>query len=452
MLTSERAEAVLRGLERNQLVVEAEEIEELLALGLAVEADPDDLAILHWLQPVVRELTRREIGDPQVVQSLEAILQQTEKDLTSDWYRMTTAKPERMRREEDRINIKRALGLLRDKTLAQSLSKIVADSRTLAPSASWVCCAELGAEHYALTHKGWRVQRALSVRLGRFRGVPLKTFLHTFEKSEAKMRAFKLEVTTLSQNVGYVKKNREQVVIGLAKTGVPAGHALGAYHAALREVQAPDVAVTCARNTATFGSPAQAAHRLRLAQAALQRAGFPAQPIVMGAAKSLVGFNPPEAGIPRFVEIIRRLEQVFGRSEVLFKYTARLMPAAGSPEELVSRVALAGNLLARMPSRANPHARDHRTASVALASMARTADAMPDLVTRYREVEHQLFLSGLSALANVEADALECVACPGTPAEVVDTVASLVGQLAEGRPPHNGDVAIAVAFAKRFAY
>jgi hypothetical protein len=336
--------------------------------------------------------------------------------------------------------------------LVQSLSKIVADSRTLAPNASWVCCAQLGVEHYALTHKGWRVRRALAVRLGRFQGVPFKTFLHSFDKSEAKMRAFKMEVATLSQNIGHVKKNREQVVIGLAKSGVPAGHALGAYHAALRDVQAPDVAVTCARNAATFGSPAHAAHRLRLAQTALQRAGFPAQPVVMGAAKSLLGFSPPESGIPRFVEIIRRLEQVFGPSEVLFKHTARLMPVAAAPEEVVRRVVAAGDLLRRMPSRANPQAHDHRAASVALASMARTAEAVPGLVTRFREIEHLLFQSGVSTLQSVEADALECVACPGTSPEAVDTVSSLVAQLAEGRQPHAGDVAIAVAFAKRFAY
>ena len=48
------------------------------------------------------------------------------------------------------------------------------------------------------------------------------------------MRAFSTEVATLSQNIGYVKKNREQVVIGLVKTGAPAKQALGVYQAALQ--------------------------------------------------------------------------------------------------------------------------------------------------------------------------------------------------------------------------
>jgi len=49
-----RAGLVLRGLARNELDVESEEIDELLALGLALEADPDDLAMATWLQGVVQ--------------------------------------------------------------------------------------------------------------------------------------------------------------------------------------------------------------------------------------------------------------------------------------------------------------------------------------------------------------------------------------------------------------
>src|SRR5690606_26733599 len=121
--------------------------------------------------------------------------------------------------------------------LVQTLAKLADEAREVAPGAPWVVYPQLGVELYAITHKGRRVRRAIDARIDRVRGVPLKTFLHGFEKVDKKMRAFKSEITTLSQNIGYVKKNREHVIIGLAKAGVPAGHALGAYHTALQRVQ-----------------------------------------------------------------------------------------------------------------------------------------------------------------------------------------------------------------------
>jgi hypothetical protein len=44
------------------------------------------------------------------------------------------------------------------------------------------------------------------------------------------------------------------------------------------------------------------------------------------------------------------------------------------------------------------------------------------------------------------------VACPATPVEVVATVRALIAKLAGHRAAQRGDVAVAVAFAKRFAY
>jgi hypothetical protein len=182
------------------------------------------------------------------------------------------------------------------------------------------------------------------------------------------------------------------------------------------------------------------------------RAGFPAHsPVAMGAAKSLLAFDPPDAGVPRFLDFMKRLRQVFGQVELLFKLTARLMPATGTPEEVVARVVAAGHLLNKYPTRVST-VNDNRTTGVALASMARSTDALPDLVVRFREIETHLVQSGLSPAGAVEADALECVGCPGTPAEVVDTVAVLAEEIAGGRQPQRPDVTIAVAFAKRFAF
>ncbi len=452
-MNCQRAAEVLRGVEHNSLRCTADEIEELLAFELVVEADPDDLALATWLEKVVREHARVHVADPSAGQALAHTLRETEERLKSDWYRIKASKEERAAREQERIDMRRALGILADAMAMRPLQKIYADARQLAPGARYVCDRNLGDEHYALTHLGWRVRGQLKIRLERFKDASLKAFLAAFRKAEGKMRAFATDVALLDHNVGYVRKNREQVIIGLVKTGLPPDQALGAYKQALTSVHAPDVAVTCARN-ASGGDTRLAQMRLNNAQAALMRAGFPHTPIVLGAAKSLLPFNPPEAGIPRFVELWRRIEQTFGRNEVNFKFVSRLMPAEGTPAEVVGRVATAAAALVYQAQSRDRSARrpDVRAAAVALASMAKTHDAVPGLVQRFRQIEHELVTAGLSAPHNVENDALECVACPGTPQEVVATVGALCTQLAQGRQPQRNDVSIAASFAKRFVF
>lgn len=292
----------------------------------------------------------------------------------------------------------------------------------------------------------------LEARLARFADVPLKSFLAPFDKAEAKMFAFSNDVAAIAAGVGYVPKNREQIVIGLAKVGVPPANAVGIYRAGIAATSTRDAAVTCARNAAVHGGPEQAAQRLREAEHALRRVGFPPTPIAMGAAKSLLGFAL-EPGVLRFVEIYRRLEQAFGRGEILFKYTARLMPASGSAADVVGRaVAAASSLVYQSPSGERARAPDVRAAAVALASMVKTQDRVPEIVARFRQIEAELVRTGISTLRTMEADALECIACPGTPQEVAATVAALLGQVAAGREPKRADVAVAVAFAKRFAF
>jgi hypothetical protein len=452
MLTCQRAADVLAGLETSQLAFAAEEIDELLGHALAVEADPDDLAASTWLGGAFFELTRHELGEPSAaIAELAAQLSGIEENLRSDWYRMFTGRAEILQRENDRVAIRRALGLLRDPAFVQALGKVVGASSQLAPGARWAPCAALGSELYGITAKGIRVRRALAPRLARFGAAPLKTFLHGFDKTDARMRAFATDVTTLNRNVGFVKKNREQVVIGLAKAGMTAGHALGAYHAAVRHGQPADVAVTCARNAQAYGSPEYAAAGLRYAQDLLRRAGVPGTPVAMGAAKALLAFRPPDAGVPRFLELVKGLRQAFGQTEDVFKYAARLLPAAGTPAEGVARAVSAWQLLRGFGDRPGGKGMNPAPHAVALGSMARTAQAIPELVARYRVLEEELVRAGLSARQHAATDALECVACPGTPIEVVQTVSAVVEQLSDGRPPSRETVAIAVAFAKRFA-
>lgn len=450
-MNCQRAAEVLRGLEKNELSVNTEEIEELLSFGLAVEADPDDLTTFQWLAPQVLQLAHRGIDDPLAVEALSAALRQLEEELAKDWYRMKTSKAILAAQEADRIAMRRVLAHLVDPHVMASVRTLAERSRQIAPGMRWVTCQALGSELYALTHKGWRVRRQLKIRLDRFGESSLKAFLASFDKVENKMRAFAQDIGQLSQNIGYVRKNREQVVIGLMKTGAPVPQALGAYQAGLRAVgQAPDVAVTCARNATTFGSPQQASLVLKQAQGALLAAGFPNTPIAMGAAKSLLAFQPPAAGVPRFREIFGRLQHMLGGAEITYKLTARLMPAHGTPADVVRRAVNAATLLTQHPTRVGGN-RDVRMASAALASMVREDNALPALVARFRDIEAELVRAGVSTPAHAEGDALECVACPGTPLEVVDTVAALVSQLAAGRRGDRSDVSVAVAFAKRFA-
>jgi hypothetical protein len=448
-----RAVTLLRGLEKCALEIETEEIEELLAAGLAVEADPDDLGTVQWLHAVVREHAGVTLDHPTVGQVLASALKATEEDLARDWYRMKTSKAELRAREESRIAMRRALAHLADPHFMASARKLLEASRLMAAGARWVPCEKLGSELYGLTHKGWRVLRQLGVRLERYGNASLKAFLSAFEKTDAKMRAFAEEVSYLNQNIGYVKKNREQIVIGLAKAGASAPHAVGTYYAALQVSgsTAPDVAVTCTRNAKTFGGPAYAAVQLQRAQAALRQAGFPPTSIAMGAAKSLLAFQPPESGVPRFVEIFQRLERAVGRAEALVKYVARLMPATGTPEEVVRRVSAAATMLRQqVPPQVHAHRADVRATAAALASMVREDSALLPLVQRFRAIETELVRAGVSTPQHCEADALECVACPGTPLEVVDIVSTLAGQIAAGRRTGRADVAVAASFAKRF--
>lgn len=446
-----RAIEVLRGLQQQALRVTAQEIEEVLAAGLVVEADPDDLSTTQWLAALLAEEANVGLLDPSGARAaLSAVLGKIEEDLKSDWYRIKSSKDELAHANARRVTLRRAIGLLADPSLMARITKVIENGRALGPEARWVACHELGSELYALTHKGHRVLDQLAARHARFAQVPLKTFLHGFDKAEAKMLAFSNHVATLSAHVGSVKKNREQVVIGLVKAGGEAAGTIAAYRHALGRTNTPDNAVTCARNAAQHGGVDDVARKLREAEKALKRAGYPPTPLVLGCAKSLLGFAP-EPGLARFKELHRLLEQQFGRDESVFKYAARTMSAAGMPTDIIRRVQTAASLLTQWQSTVSYAQNVPRTA-VALASMVRTNEAVAEVVDRFRRLQTELIHAKLSEPRHIEADALECTACPGTPEEVAATVRGLVAQLASGRAPTRDDVAIAMSFAKRFAY
>ncbi|TMQ15094.1 MAG: hypothetical protein E6J91_13950 [Deltaproteobacteria bacterium] len=447
-MNCQRALEILSGLAAGQPAFTADEIEELLARGLATEADPRDLATLSWLVAVVQEHAGCTISDPLAAANLAGKLAEIDKQLKSDWYRFHTAKDKLAEREQDRRLVRRALAVLSDQPERERLWKLVAEQRA-SGDPKYAACEPLGSEVYAITRKGSWVAHDLQARIARFAALPLATFLQQFEKAERKMAAFGSEIATLSAGIGHVAKNPHQVVIGLAKTGAPAADATRLYHQSMRATGAPDVAVTCARNAASFGDPHQVAQRLAAAEHALHRVGCARTPVVAGAAKSLLPFEPLEAGAARFVAIARLLEaRNLTRGDATIKCTARLMPAAGEPDELVGRAVAAFAQLGTFLSDREVCA----SAAVALAAMVQTADAVGPAVHRLIDLQRELVRARISQGSFAILDALECVACPGTPAEVVATVRSLIAQLAAHRAPQRGDVAVAVAFAKRFAY
>jgi hypothetical protein len=294
-----------------------------------------------------------------------------------------------------------------------------------------------------------------SLRADRFADQPLSAFMKQFDKTEAKMDAFSGDIALLNANVGHVKKNPHQIVIGLAKSGMAPAEAIGTYRASMKANGAPDVAVTLTRDAAQ-GGPQAAAKKLAAAEAALRKAGFPNSPEIAGAAKTLLAFEPVDTGVHRFVAIVNAVlgaGYTQGRLDIAIKCTARLMSAHGTPAEVVNRVLWAIDSLRKRPTRVTQI--DEPMLATALASMVREAKDVDPLVERFRALEAELVRARVSLPTTACSHALECVACTGTPVEVVDTVASLAIQVAtkSGRQtPNNADVAVAVSFAKRFAY
>jgi hypothetical protein len=447
-MNGHRAWEILGGLAAGQNAFTADEIEQLLAAGLAAEADPDDLAIARWLAPVLREHAEVEIDAPEALAAVTAKIAEHDDKLGRDWYRLTTRDEKIEARAQARTLLRRARGYLADSVTREALVRLTRDARErLPPNATYAPCPALGDELYAITRRGADVRRELELRLARYGAAPLAAFLKAYDKATSKMQVFSGDIASLARGIGFVKKNPHQVVIGLAKSDAPPGQALKTYRGMMQLTNAPDAAVTCTRNATAFGGPELAQQRLKKAQGALRRAGFSLEPVVLGAAKTLLPFEPLETGAERFRQIHRLVTgERMAQGELAIKVTARLMPADGTPEEVVRRVRLAQGQLHQASGRAE------LTTAVALASLARSADAVPELVARFCQLEAELVRAGVCRPASAGAHALECVGCPGTPTEVAATVRQLIAQLAAGREATGADVAIAAAFAKRFAY
>jgi hypothetical protein len=186
-MNCQRALEALACLATNRPAFTADEIEELLAHGLAVEADPRDMATLQWLVPAVQDHAGCAIEDPLAPANLGAKLGELDEQLKSDWHRFATGKDKIALQEQDRHLVRRALAVVGDKLELARLAKIMADGRQNG-DAKYAACAELGSELYAITHKGTRVGHELEVRIARFAAQPLGALLKAFTRPSSRWR------------------------------------------------------------------------------------------------------------------------------------------------------------------------------------------------------------------------------------------------------------------------
>ena len=453
-MNGRRALEIFEGFRQGQLAFDGPEIDELIKLDLVVDADPRDLVLLQQIEPAVKH-AETTLGDPTAPEAVAAALAALEHKLKSSWSRLTTRDSKVQAQEAERKRLRRALAVLNDQVLC---GRLIAMTLT-PPVTPYYPCQPIGDEVYGLTAKGARVQGQLALRIDRYGAYPLAAFIKPFDKTEIKMTAFGGEIATLSNNIGYVKKNPHQVVIGLAKMGMPATEALGTYRSTMSAVHAPDVAVTYARNAAAHGGTQAVAEKLRVAQRALRQVGFEESPEVMGAAKTLLPYGSMTQAAERFKALFNGVAGISMRNGLFeiplaVKCTARLMPADGTPDEIVQRVVHTVETLRRHPAKHIPQLGESMLAT-ALASMVREVSAIEPLVERLRQVEAELIRAQVCDSITANANALECVTSPGTPVEVVSTVRSLAAEVAtqSGRDhPSAADVSVAVSFAKRFAY
>jgi hypothetical protein len=442
-MLGKRAIAVLGSLQQNHPSFDVAEIEELLKAKLAVEADPRDVAMLEWLAPLVEEHAKTPIGDAMAPANLLQACTELDTKLKSDWYRFRTGDAKLRVQEQQRIQLRRALGVVNDKRAYDHLLEVLALIRSLPAGARLTACQPIGDELYAITARGVTVRHQLDIRATRFAEAPLADFLKAYDKVTTKMQTFGGEVRTIAKGIGHVPKNPHQVVIGLVKSG--RADAVDQYRNAIKSAQAPDVAVTQVRNLGETGGTKAVADRLKQARSALHKAGLPHSEVVDGAAKTLLAFESLDVAANQLHALYAGIHAQHSSRDASVKIAARLMPASGSVEDKLARFERAH---AKLPGATQNRA----MLAGALAASAPSVDKVDDVVERWRALYKELANRRISDMQHAATDALECLGCPGTAPEVVATVETLLAQVAQGREPTRGDVAIAVSFAKRFSF
>ena len=444
----ERAARLLYDASRGQLTATAPELDELSREGLV-------LTVAAWASRALGELNELATShgserDPLDPAWLRQVLTKVEGELRSDLHRMVTSHEALHKQELERASMRRLLGLLEDPSLVEGLRRATAQRATREPLLPGPDRSLL----VSLSPVGRRALPAITARLARSGSEPLAAFLKRFLKAEQGMRSLAEGAAYLSQGVGQVAKGKAQVVTGLLKTGLPPERALAAFQRAgtvVGALQAPKeaahLAVSCVRG-AGQGDPAVEARRLAAMVGFLASKGF-RDGAARGAAKALLAAPDHAAALARFTHFFRVLEgwQIHGDDR--YKFAARLLPAPGSDAEVIERLSDMATL-----SLASPLAKHPRRVQidVALASMTTTRPSVKPTLERYLGLVVALGRSGLPRGSDPYDLALECMSCRGEPAEVVALAWQAAAHLSGGHAPNPEQMAMACAFAKRFAY
>src|SRR5262249_27631368 len=194
-MNGDRALTILRELKTQQLTADHDELDELLKTGLVVEADPEALELLRRIDALRGEYPEFFHDGTAPRDALQHALEDVEKKLKNDWYRLRTSNASLVEQEDNRVRLRQALGALSDPVMAAAMHKTRTEAALVARGALYVPCPAMGRAVYAATERGRGVRRELGVRIARFTDQPLSAFLKAHNKVEAKMQAFSAEVS-----------------------------------------------------------------------------------------------------------------------------------------------------------------------------------------------------------------------------------------------------------------
>lgn len=439
-MTGDRALHLLVGYFRGDaLPATVAELEELASWGFLVLLDRARLARVRWYA-AVRRLPRR------TVDQVAAALRETEERLQSTFFRMSSFAATVRAEEERRAVLRSLLGVMTDPVEGPLLEATWTALAEVPPAAPWYPVDD--GREAAVTHSGSRARFALEIRLHRFADRPLAEFAKGFAKAERRMEAVGAACGELrTQLATAVPRDVDGAVIGLLKTSLPPKQAAARFRESLAlvpdqgmPVERPHLAVAVARLTQE-DNVRHAGRRLQRAITSLVNAGFPRTPVVRGMARIIAEMPDPDAAAWRARELWSGLGAVYG--DEALKVAARLTSAAGEVEEVLGRFFRALEVLSQP------------RAAAALAAAATDATHLEDLIQRWSELS-ALLVERRAFPRRAPPEAVELVALPGTPLEVVELVRQLVSHLPahehEERWGMSEDFPVAVALARRFVW
>lgn len=454
-MNGERALRVLEALIQGRLDgVTGTELDELVDAELAVVADPQALLRADENRVLTGKFGAKSIDD------LRRALTTIEDRLRSDFHRMMSFASTLRSEEQDRVLLRRALGVLAQPAEWKKVQDALTAKDRAATNAPFVSPAG-DPRRFAVSAIGLRAAGALRVRLPRFATAPLEAFLVRFRKTDTAMAAFAQQHANYLRDLAGVMRNRSGVAIGLAKSGLKPEVALARYGSAVKSgsgmwlsVEAPHMAVAMVRKAGEQGDLGQAVRRHDAAYQALVAVGYPATPVVRGAAKALMDAADVKTAAERLKQIDIAIPGRAPHDQYRMRSLARVFGVAATPQDIARRCQNAAKALADDPGNSD---RVLTARTAALVAGAADDTELAAHCERYRAIARELVeRRAFPGLPQIPASAVDLVRVPGTPAEVVELVRQLVAHLPARESVEQWGVGEdwepAVAFARRFAF